>query len=189
MSEAGYRPEQIGDYGMRQQPALIERMTPHLKLTQLGNGFAWLAVFGTLAGVLTYPVFTDRGLGYPIAALVCSAVLLLICTFQLVAWRMAMAEWRAEHDFDLAFWARISWVAHLFSYVVVIAAMWVSITAVLHAGSDAAATTFLMVSLILMVAAQISAGVQYLRAGGPPGTLPAHMRNLVARAERSRRGE
>jgi hypothetical protein len=32
--------------------------------------------------------------------------------------------------------------------------------------------------LLLVIAAQVLAGVQFLRPSGPPGTLPAHIRRL-----------
>jgi len=36
----------------------------------------------------------------------------------------------------------------------------------------------LAVTLIFVLAAQVLAGVQFLRASGPPGTIPAHIRRL-----------
>ena len=40
----------------------------------------------------------------------------------------------------------------------------------------------LALALLFVLAAQVLAGVQYLRASGPPGTLPAHMRRLIERS-------
>jgi hypothetical protein len=41
--------------------------------------------------------------------------------------------------------------------------------------------------LAFAIGGQVLAGVQYLRASGPPGTIPAHMRRLIER-DRARAG-
>ena len=41
-------------------------------------------------------------------------------------------------------------------------------------------------NLFFVIGAEVLAGVQFLRPGGPPGTLPAHLRRLI---ERSRQRE
>ena len=53
------------------------------------------------------------------------------------------------------------------------------------AGWTATAATLMAVALVLLLAGQILGGVQYVRPEGPPGTVPAHMRRLLAR-ERAR---
>jgi hypothetical protein len=40
----------------------------------------------------------------------------------------------------------------------------------------------LAVTLLFVFAAQVLAGVQFLRPSGPPGTLPAHIRRLSRRS-------
>jgi len=40
--------------------------------------------------------------------------------------------------------------------------------------------------LVLLLAAQVLAGVQYLRPSGPPGTVPTHMRRMMERQSRRR---
>jgi hypothetical protein len=50
-------------------------------------------------------------------------------------------------------------------------------------GSDAAgwvtaSAGLLAITLLFVIAAQVLAGVQFLRPSGPPGTLPAHIRRL-----------
>jgi hypothetical protein len=50
------------------------------------------------------------------------------------------------------------------------------------AGWSAASAGLLAVAFILVLAAQVLAGVQFLRPSGPPGTLPAHMRRLIEKS-------
>ncbi len=52
-----------------------------------------------------------------------------------------------------------------------------------EAGWTAAAATLLALTLLMILAAQVLGGVQFLRPSGPPGTLPAHMRRLIQRAQ------
>ena len=51
MRDEEYRPEQIPSYGTHEQLALAERMRPLLRTTQIGNGFALLAVLAAVAAV------------------------------------------------------------------------------------------------------------------------------------------
>ena len=48
---------------------------------------------------------------------------------------------------------------------------------------DVAALLVAPLGVVILIAAQVLAGVQYLRPSGPPGTLPAHMRRLIDRAQ------
>jgi hypothetical protein len=65
----------------------------------------------------------------------------------------------------------------------VLAGMWACLAGMADAGWSATAGILLAVTMVLIIAGQVLAGVQYLRPSGPPGTVPAHMRRLVRRAE------
>ncbi len=181
MRDEEYQPEQIAAYGARAQPALVARMTPHLRMTQLGNLVAVLAVVASIGAVLTFPDFKGQatGSGWALTALVTSLVLWAICTFQHLAWRRAMADWKGDADTDLRQLTRVSWVLHLVSYVVVLVGLWACLAGSVAAGLSANAALLLGLALAFMIAAQVLAGVQYLRVSGPPGTIPAHIRRLM----------
>lgn len=183
MLDEEYGPEQIADYGTRAQPALAARMAPQLRMTQVGNVLAAFAIVTSIGASATFPRFTGgaTGSGWAMVALVSSVVLLVICTFQHVAWQRAMAEWKGRRDYDLKLLALVSWIAHLVSYAVVLLALWACIAGSLAAGPTSTAADLLGLTLLFMVAAQVLAGVQYLRVSGPSGTIPGHLRRLSSR--------
>lgn len=181
MRDEEYGPEQIADYGVRAQPSIVARMTPHLRMTQLGNGFAVLAIATSIAALVTFPSFSpgDTGSGWAVTALVCSVAMLLICGFQLTAWLRGMGDWKGERDLDLSGLMRVSWVAHVVSYVVVVVGLYACIAGSGAAGWSSVAALLLALTLMFLVAAQVLAGVQYLRVSGPPGTIPTYIRRLA----------
>lgn len=191
MRDEEYQPEQIGEYGVRAQPALVARMRPQLRLTQLGNAVALLALVSAVLGVVWYPRYDaiGGGFGWAVTTLVCSGVLLLICSFQHFCWLRAMTEWSGRADLRLEPLMRVSWIVHLLSYLVVLVTLWSTVTAVVYAGWMATSAVALTLCLVLMLAAQVTAAVQYLRMSGPPGTVPAHMRRLAQRERRARLGQ
>lgn len=180
MLDEEYQPGDVGDYGARAQPALVASLSPQLRMTQVGNIAAVLASVAAVGAIATFPNFAGgpTGSGWAVGAFLASIVLLVICTYQHVAWRRAMAEWRGDRDYDLASLTRISWVLHLVSYAPVLFGLWASIAGSVAAGPTARASALLAVALLLMVIAQVLAGVQYLRVSGPSGTIPAHLRRL-----------
>jgi hypothetical protein len=189
MRDEQYQPDQIGEYGVRAQPALVARMKPQLRLTQLGNLVALLALVAAVVGVVRYPNYpTVGGVGWAVTTLACSTVLLLICSFQHICWLRAMKVWSGQADTRLEPLMRVSWILHLASYLVVLLSLWSTISAVVLAGWAAISAVMLTLSLVFMLAAQVTAAVQYLRESGPPGTLPAHMRRLAERERRARLG-
>jgi hypothetical protein len=184
MRDEEYRPEQIPTYGSHEQLALAERMRPLLRMTQVGNGFALLAVLAAISALFTYPInlYSDNaGRGWAIAALICSVLLLGVCTFQHLCWLRAMAVWRDQSQTDVRQLRTFSYAAALASYLVVAVALWVAIAGIVYAGWLATASILLMLTLVFMLVAQVLAGVQYVRVSGPPGTVPAHMRRVVVR--------
>ena len=184
-TEAGYATEEIGAYGISQQPAIVARMAPELRMIQIGTVSALLGVVCALLALLLYPVFTggsERQVPWPGVALAAALVMLAIAVIQLMAWRRAFASWRGEKPQDLHGEARLSWIAHLASYVVVLVTLLSAMAGSADATWDSTASAFLALTLLFVVAAQVLAGVQFLRASGPPGTLPAHMRRLIQRS-------
>lgn len=187
MRDEEYQAEQIGTYGASEQPAVAARMTPHLRLTQVGTALGVLAVATSLAALVTFPRFTsvDTGQGWAVLALVCCFVLVDICVVQLVAWRQAMAWWRGQRATAPVKLAPVSWWAHIASYPVAVVVLWACIAGSAAAGWSATAAALLALTLLFALAAQVLAAVQYVRSDGPPGTVPVHMRRLLAR-ERAR---
>src|SRR3712207_2360194 len=102
MQDAEYRAEQIAAYGSTEQPAIAARMTPHLRLTQLGVACAAVAVVLGAVAVALFPSFTggSEGRGWAVTALVAAILMLAICVIQLVVWRIAMASWRGVRPED-----------------------------------------------------------------------------------------
>ena len=188
MRDEEYQADQIAAYGAGEQPAVVARMTPHLRMTQVGAGLAVASVLASVAALVTFPRFTTAtasGLGWAVLMLVCCLLMLAICAVQLVAWRRAMDLWRGRRDTGPGMLAPVSWWSHVGSYLVAVVALWAALSGSALAGFSATAATLLPVALLLVLAAQILGGVQYVRASGPPGTVPAHMRRLLAR-ERAR---
>jgi hypothetical protein len=182
------KPEQAVQQVPVAQPALAVQMLPHLWLTGLGTAFAALATGAGIAAVASYPrplTGLDRGLPRTVTALVCAATMLAICTFQLVAWQLARAAWNGRRVMDLTAVRRVSWFAHLGSYLVVLVGLWACIggavaipTQTAGSGGSAPAALLLGANLLCTIAAQSLAGVQYLRDSGPPGTIPMHLRRM-----------
>ena len=182
--ESGYAAEEIGAYGMSQQPAIVARMAPELKMIQVGTVSALLGVVCGLVALARYPSLWggSSGVAWAATALVAALVMLAIAVIQLMAWRRAFASWWGERPQDLHGEARLSWVAHLVSYLVVLVTLLAAMAGSADATWSATASVFLALTLLFVVVAQVLAGVQFLRASGPPGTLPAHMRRLVQRS-------
>ena len=108
--------------------------------------------------------------------------MLAICVIQVAVWRRAMASWLGRRLRDLQGEKRLSWIAHLASYVVALAALLTCMAGSAAAGWSSASAVLLAVTLLFVLAAQVLAGVQFLRPSGPPGTLPAHIRRLNERS-------
>jgi hypothetical protein len=188
MRDEEYEADQIAAYGAREQPAVAARMAPHLRMTRVGAALATLSVAAAVAALITFPRFTTAsasGLGWGVLLLVCCVLMLAICAVQLAAWRQAMAWWGGQREVGPAKLATLSWWLHVVSYLVAVAALWAAMAGSAAAGWSATAAELLAAALLLVLAAQILGGVQYVRPSGPPGTVPAHMRRLLAR-ERAR---
>ena len=190
MRDEEYPADQIGTYGTGAQPAVAARMTPHLRLTQAGTVLGVLSVLTAVAAVVTFPRFTasGSGFGWAVLALVSALLMLGLCVLQLVAWRQAMAQWRGLPGAAPGRLAPLSWWAHVASYLVALVALFACIAGSGAAGWSAEAAALLAVTLLLVLGAQVLAGVQYVRPTGPPGTVPAHVRRVLAR-ERARQAE
>jgi hypothetical protein len=118
-----------------------------------------------------------------VTALIAAVAMLAACVIQFAVWRRAMASWRGVRPEDLHAEARLSWITHLASYGIALVALIACMAGSAEAGWTATAAVLLAFSLLMVLAAQVLGGVQFLRPGGPPGTLPAHMRRLIERAQ------
>ena len=70
----------------------------------------------------------------------------------------------------------VSWILQLVSYAISLIALVVCVIGLFEVGRFATTAVFLVLALIALLAAQVLAGVQYVRAEGPPGTVPAHLK-------------
>jgi hypothetical protein len=185
MPEAEYPTSEIAAYGSTEQPAIAARMAPHLRLVTAGLACAVVAVGLAAAGLATFPSFTGapEGRGWAVTALVAAIGMLAACVIQFAVWRRAMASWRGVRPEDLHAEARLSWITHLASYAIALLGLIACMTGSAEAGWTATAAALLAFTLLMILAAQVLAAVQFLRPSGPPGTLPAHMRRLIERAQ------
>src|SRR5918997_2699876 len=185
MRDVEYPADEIAAYGSTAQPAIAARMAPHLRLVTAGLACAVVAVVLAAAALATFPSFTGapEGRGWAVTAVVAAVAMLAACVIQFVVWRRAMASWRGVRPEDLHAEARLSWITHLASYAVALVGLIACMAGSAQAGWTATAAVLLAFSLLMILAAQVLGGVQFLRPSGPPGTLPAHMRRLVARAQ------
>ena len=169
--------------------AAAARMQPHRQLTRFGTGSALLAVVAAVVALIDYPPTTGRDIWFPVGALAAAVVLLLICAVQLVVWRAAFSAWRADRPFDGAGAARattVSWWLHLLSYPVLLAGLYLSIEASALGGFSELPGFMLGLEVLFLLLAQVTAAVQYLRADGGPGTIPNHLRALLAKVQAQR---
>jgi hypothetical protein len=171
---------QVAAYGASAQPAIAARMAPQLRMTEIGAVCAVVAVIAAAAAVIVFPSFAGAGPGliWAVGALVFAALMLAVCVIQIVVWRRAMASWLGERPQDLRAEMQLSWIAHLASYAVALATLFTTMAGSAAAGWSSGSAVLLAVTLLLVLAAQVLAGVQFLRTSGPPGTLPAHIRRL-----------
>ena len=171
MQDAEYRAEQIAAYGSTEQPAIAARMAPHLRLTQVGVACGAVGVVLAAAALATFPSFSGapRGAAGPHRPGGGDRMLAL-CVIQLVVWRIAMASWRGDRPEDLHAEARLSWIAHLVSYPVALVGLLAGMAGSAAAGWTATSAVLLAFSLLMILAAQALAAVQFLRPSGPPGT-------------------
>lgn len=184
--EDGSRRVDVGVAGA--QPALVAALAPVLRLVRAGCVLALLAVVTGLFALRAFPSFggSTHGRGWAQAAVATSVVMLVLCMVQLVAWTRAMAQWRGDQEHDLVRLTRVSQVAHVLSYVVVVFGLWAFIAGSVRAGTTADAAALLAFALLFLVLAQVLAAVQFLRVGGLGGTIPAHVRRLSRAIERLR---
>ncbi len=145
----------------------------------LAAGFG-LAGFSSLAGPGTRR-------GWEVVLLASAVAMLALCVAQLVVWRRAYAQWNQGRAPQLTAAGRVSWTVHLASYVVVLAALLSGLGASADAVWTTSSAAWFTGSMVLVVAGQVLGAVQYVRAGGPPGTIPTHVRRLRAWLAEQRR--
>jgi hypothetical protein len=187
MREGEQLPDDSDAFGATEQPAVAASMGPQLAMAVGGAGCALVAVLAASIALTVFPAFTsDTGHNWAVAAVVAAVAMLAVGIIQVLTWRRALRSWRGERLQDLHREARLSWIAHVLSYPITLVAVLASVGGSAEAGWSAWSGVLLAVSLFFVIGAEVLAGVQYLRSGGPPGTLPAHIRRLV---ERSRQRE
>ena len=114
-------------------------------------------------------------------ALVSAVVMLAICVIQVAVWRRAMASWLGKRVQDLP------GEKQLMDRAPGVVPGGPGCSADHHGGER---RSWLVIGLgcsagghpLFVLAAQVLAGVQFLRPSGPPGTLPAHIRRLKVRS-------
>jgi len=176
-----YSADQIPAYGLRTQPHLAKRGRQTLTTVLIGTALALLSTLAALVAVIGYPsLIGEAGQSEVRVGLWCALGMLLITGYQSVSWYLAWQEWLGRRDFNLNAFALVSYIIQFVSYAVVLAGMWFILSAMLIAGVATLAFWMLAVALIALVAAQIIAATEYLRSSGPAGTVPGHMRALIA---------
>ncbi|HEU5483545.1 MAG TPA: hypothetical protein VFU98_01460 [Microlunatus sp.] len=178
MRDEQYASEDIPSYGAHEQPAIVTRSQRHLRTTLLGVGVAAVGLLCAVAGLVTYPDLdgVHAGRGWIVALVACSAAMVILAVWQHLSWRRATEVWHGRRDDDLGAVVAVSWILHLLSYAVALIALIVSVVGLIEVGWYATTAVFVVAALVALLAGQVLAGVQHVRAEGPPGTVPARMR-------------
>ena len=103
------------------------------------------------------------------------------------AWQLAElndARGTADSPSDQA--VRVSFWLHVLSYPVVLVGLYLCIEASALAGFSSGTGFSLGLAALLLILAQVTGAVQFLRTDGPPGTVPTHLRALMARIRAQR---
>jgi len=173
MRDEQYAAQDLPSYGAHEQPAIVSRTRRHLRTTLLGTIVAALGLVSAVAGLVTYPDIDGvfQGRGWTQAMVWCSAAMLVLCLWQHLSWLRATAVWHGRRDGDLVAVVAVSWILQLVSYAIAVIALVVCVIALVEVGRFATTAVFLVLSLVALLAAQVLAGVQYVRAEGPPGAV------------------
>jgi O-antigen/teichoic acid export membrane protein len=151
------------------------------RLVLAGTVAAALAVLASGGAYALLPVLLgERTRLWAVVAIAAAAAMLAVCVLQQSAWR------RGDVSTDRT---RLSWAVHVISYAVTLLTLVACLSAASAAGLGSVATGLWAFELLLVLVAQVTAGVQYLREDGPPGTVPAHIRELRAWIKRSQERE
>ncbi|MBA8796207.1 putative membrane protein YfcA [Friedmanniella endophytica] len=160
--------------------ATAERMRPQLQLTRLGAVAGVLAAGLCGAAVASYPPDAGPDLVFPLLALAAAVVLLAVCVLQLALWSRVFDVWNHDRDYTDTRTVRVSWWTHWLSYPVLLAGLYLCIEASALGGFSELPGFCLGLAALAMLVAQTTSAVQYLREDGPPGTVPTHVRRLLA---------
>lgn len=186
-------PDQAADPSASRPAAVAEtpvevavRMAPQLRLIQVGTVSALLAAGTAATALVDYPGDAGSDIWFPVGALVGAVVLVAICVGQWIIWRRALAAWRADLTFGDDRVVRGSWWLHVVSYPVLLIALYLSIEASALGGFSALPGFVLGIGVLLLLIAQVTAAVQYLRIDGGSGTIPNHLRTLMAKIQSQR---
>lgn len=164
---------------------LLARGQRNAMLVAVGSVLATLAIILALLALNAAGtgVATTTAVPWIITLLVCAALTGGLCVVQQRLWLRAWNAWRADVP---AHGARVSWVVHLVSYPVVVLGIFAGIAASQAVGFAGTVANCSTLALVPLIGAQVVGAVRYVSTDGPPGTVPAHVRRLAARIERSR---
>jgi hypothetical protein len=164
---------------------LVGQAQHNAMLVAVGSILATASVILALLALnaTTGAVTPTTAVPWIITLLVCGAVVGLICVFQQRLWLRAANAWGAGVPNG---GERISWVLHVVSYPVVVVGLFAGIAASQAVGFAGAVANWSTLAVVPLIASQVVGAVRYVRRSGPPGTIPAHLRALAARIERSR---
>lgn len=178
MRDEQYVPDDLPSYGTAEQPVLVSRTHRHLRTTLLGVVVAGLGFACALVGLLLYPDIdgVHEGRGWVVALTWSSGAMLVVGLWQHLSWRRASQVWHGERSNDLAAVVAVSWILHLVSYAIALIALVVSVLGLIEVGRYATTAVFVVLALVGLLAGQVLAGAQYVRAEGPPGAMPTRMR-------------
>lgn len=172
-----------GESGVR--PATLDKGVD-LPLVRGGAALAFCSVVAAGLGLINFPEMGGGSSTWPVIATVCAVVMLAVCVIHVIAWQRAVRVWRDDPEEPLVTLTRVSYVAHVVSYVAIILGMWAMLTAMVRATFGSASGWLFAVALLALVASQVLGAVRHLRRSGPAGTLPVHFRRLNARADHRR---
>jgi len=144
------------------------------RLVQSGLFAATLGVVFAFGALAVLPsLLGSRAQSWAVVTLVAAGLMLVLCGIQVVAWRADGPVTGGRK--------RMSWTAHVLSYAVTLLALIAGLSASSAAGLGSISAGLWAFTLLLVLVAQVTAGVQYLRPiGQAPGTVPAHLRRLRA---------
>lgn len=137
-------------------------------------------------GLAVYGFGTADVLGYPIAGVVGSAVLVGCAVLILLGWLLAIRRLRSGGAFVEPGWQRVVLVAHVVSYLATLVAMFGALAASAFAGWDSPSGVLFGIAFLLVIFGQILVGTQVLRTTGPPATVPTYLRRLNALVQSKR---
>ncbi|TDT30011.1 hypothetical protein [Naumannella halotolerans] len=128
-----------------------------------------------LLGVIIAPALSFVGFSlWAVLTITTALVMVAICGFQFSVWNRVQrgdaSVWRLQ---------TMSWAGHLLSYLIALLGLVAGLVTMSVDGPLSLAFWIALLAGLALLLAQSTAAVQFLRRGGPPGTIPAHIRRLI----------